>query len=319
MAGPYRRRGLGAVVGLASSAVTRAIDDHLVEVTLSAIVAWGSFVAAESVHASGVLACVTAGVVHGNVGARTGMSPTTRVAVIEFWEFMAFFANTLVFLLIGLELEIPRLLLVAAPITLAWTGVLLARVAVASMGWGVARVSPRVDPFPRSWIPVLAWGGVRGSLSMVLVIGLPADYPARALLVPLVFGVTGATLLVQGLTMARLLRWLGVSPRPGDPAIERARTRRLVTSRVLAEIERLQAAGRLGAEAAGELAGRYAGPEDASEADVRRLDLHEVGPHLLAVERDALHEAAQEGLASTSVISALQHDLAQRREASRDH
>lgn len=312
---------VGGLVGLASSAVTRAIDDHLVEVTLTAIVAWGSFVLAESVHASGVLACVTAGIVHGNVGARLGMSPTTRVAVIDFWEFLAFFANTLVFLLIGLELDVTQLFVSALPIAVAWAAVLVARIAVASLGWGTARFSTLVDPIPRTWVPVLAWGGVRGSLSMVLVIGLPADYPARPVLVPLVFGVTAATLLVQGLTMARLLRRVGLLGRASDPAAERARTRRLMASRALAEIAHLVEDGRLGAAAAAELRARYAAIPDADTAnpEVDRLDLREFGSHLIAVERNALHEAAQEGIASEAVIAEVQQDIARRREALSTH
>jgi CPA1 family monovalent cation:H+ antiporter len=305
---------VGALVGLASSAVTRVIDDHLLEVTLTVIVAWGSFVAAESVHASGVLACVAAGVVHGNVGARFGMSPATRVAVIEFWEFLAFFGNTLVFLLIGLELEVRGLVAVAVPIGLGWFAVQIGRIAVVGFGYGAARALSGVEPLPSRWAPVLVWGGLRGSLSMVLVIGLPPDYPARGLLLPLVFGVTGLTLLVQGLTMRRVLGAAGLLGAVRDPATEEVRTRRVIAARALAEIDRLVLEGRLGEAAADRLRSPYR-REVAPSPEVDAADVREAERQLIAVERDALHEAVHDGLASASVVARLQGELAARREA----
>ena len=76
------------VLGLVVSVLTRQTDDRLVEVTLSFILAYGSFLAAEHLHASGVLSCVTAGIVLGSFGSRYGMSATTRIAIGNFWEFL---------------------------------------------------------------------------------------------------------------------------------------------------------------------------------------------------------------------------------------
>jgi CPA1 family monovalent cation:H+ antiporter len=202
---------IGAATGFAASVSTRAIDDPFVEVTVSVLVAWGSYLLADAAHASGVLACVAAGVVYGNVGGRQWMSSATRVAVADFWGFLVFFANTVIFLLIGLGLDARELWIVALPIAIAWGALVAARVGAVGLGWVASRRLPGVEPVPAAWVPVLVWGGLRGGLSMVLAIGLPADYAPRALLLPLVFGVTAATLLLQGLTMPRVLRMTGVS------------------------------------------------------------------------------------------------------------
>ena len=103
--------GVGLLVGGAIMFFARGTSEHLVEVTLTTIAAFGSFLAAERLHASGVLATVTAGLVMGNVGLfRYGVtriiSPRGQEAVVNFWEFAAFLANSLVFLLIGANVAI---------------------------------------------------------------------------------------------------------------------------------------------------------------------------------------------------------------------
>ncbi|MCB0118734.1 MAG: cation:proton antiporter, partial [Anaerolineales bacterium] len=92
---------IGLVLGILASLVILRINDYSIETAVTFILAYGAFVLAESVHVSGVLAVVAAGLVNGNIGPR-GMSPTTRIVVFNFWEFMSFIANSFVFLLIGL-------------------------------------------------------------------------------------------------------------------------------------------------------------------------------------------------------------------------
>jgi CPA1 family monovalent cation:H+ antiporter len=91
---------VGVAVGLAMSYLTSKVNDHLIEIALTAIAAYGSNVMAMQLHASGVIAVVVCGMMVGNVGAKHGMSPTTREAVFSFWEFAAFMANSFVFILI---------------------------------------------------------------------------------------------------------------------------------------------------------------------------------------------------------------------------
>ena len=106
--------GIGGLIGvgggLAVSQVIKQVDDPMIEITLTTIAAYGSFLAAEQFHYSGVIATVSAGMLCGNYGARVGMSPSTRIAVETFWEYVAFALNSIVFLLIGLEVHFQALL-----------------------------------------------------------------------------------------------------------------------------------------------------------------------------------------------------------------
>jgi len=198
----------GVVIGLSLSKLTQMIDDPMIEITLTTIAAYGSFAAAEQLHASGVIATVVAGMLCGNYGARTGMSASTRVAVETFWEYIAFALNSIVFLLIGLEVRLEGLLAAWQPIVIAYLAVTFARVIVVMAVSGL--LSRTRERLPASWSFVLTWGGLRGGLSMVLVLSLPLQFPGRDLLISTTFGVVILSILIQGLTMAPLLRRMGI-------------------------------------------------------------------------------------------------------------
>jgi CPA1 family monovalent cation:H+ antiporter len=200
---------VGAAAGLAVSEVMKRIDDPMIEITLTTIAAYGAFITAEQLHASGVISTVAAGVLCGSYGARVGMSPSTRVAVETFWEYVAFALNSVVFLLMGFEVHVSALLASWQPIGAAYLAVLASRAGVIAVVSSLLR--PTRERMPPAWGLVLTWGGLRGALSMVLALSLPLDFPFRDLLITMTFGVVIATLLVQGLTMAPLLRWLGVA------------------------------------------------------------------------------------------------------------
>ena len=99
----------GLVAGLAFSYLTSRVDDHLIEIMLTTILAYGTYILAEHLHVSGVIGVVAAGMMSGNYGSRVGMSPTTKVAVTSFWEYAAFVVNSIIFLLIGMEVNLSRL------------------------------------------------------------------------------------------------------------------------------------------------------------------------------------------------------------------
>jgi CPA1 family monovalent cation:H+ antiporter len=96
---------VGLILGSLVSQMISRIDDYLLETTLTSILAYGSYLIAEMLGVSGVLAVVTAGLINGNIGPR-GMSPTTRIVVYNFWEYAGFLANTFIFLLIGLQIDL---------------------------------------------------------------------------------------------------------------------------------------------------------------------------------------------------------------------
>jgi monovalent cation:H+ antiporter, CPA1 family len=196
---------IGAIVGFLASTLTSYFDDHLLEITLTTIAAYGSYLLSETMHVSPVIAVIVAGITVGNYGRRK-MSANTQVAVDSFWEYAAFVVNSLVFLLIGLE--IPLSLLTQHAGFILWTALAMV-VSRAIVIYGLFPLINRLSsPITGKWRHVLFWGGLRGSLSIALVLSLPLTTPNRVPLVAMTFGAVTFSLLVQGLTIAPLLRLL---------------------------------------------------------------------------------------------------------------
>jgi CPA1 family monovalent cation:H+ antiporter len=204
---------IGLVLGWLISLLIARVDDYLIETTLTTLLAFGSYLLAERLHVSGVLAVVAAGLICGNLGPR-GMSPTTRIVLFNFWEYVAFLANSLIFLLLGLQVNIPALLASWSFILWAILAVLAARALVVyGLGWIVNKF---VDPIPKSWLHVMNWGGLRGAIALALVLSLPPNFANRDQFRLMAFGVVLFTLLVQSTTMRPLIRRLGIIIR--DPS-----------------------------------------------------------------------------------------------------
>lgn len=201
---------LGVAIGFLASRVTSHFDDHLLEITLTTIVAYGSFIIAERIHVSPVIAVIVAGFVLGNYGRRMGMSRNTEVAVDSFWEYAAFVVNSLVFLLIGLEIQVLLLVDFVALILWALLAMIAARALVTYSTFSV--VNRLIKPVSWRWQHIIVWGGLRGSLSMALALSLPIDTPDRLQLIAMTFGTVTFTLLIQGLTIPRLLSLLKITP-----------------------------------------------------------------------------------------------------------
>jgi CPA1 family monovalent cation:H+ antiporter len=200
---------IGAAAGFAASHVIEQIDDPMLEITLTTIAAYGSFVAAEEFHFSGVIATMTAGMLCGSYGAPRGMSPATRIAVESFWAYLAFAMNSLVFLLIGLEVRISHLLAEWRPILLAFAAVIGGRALVVFLASALLRRT--TEAIPWRWSVVLTWGGLRGALSMVLALSLDPEFPHREIIVTMTSGVVLLSIVVQGITAEPLLRALGLT------------------------------------------------------------------------------------------------------------
>jgi monovalent cation:H+ antiporter, CPA1 family len=209
---------VGLGVGAAAVLVAGTSQDHLIETALTAVAAFGSFLIAEHFHTSGVLATVAAGIVMGNLGvlgdkdgSGLALSAQGRMFVLEFWEFAAFLANSLVFLLMGSAM---------ASIDFAregWAALAIA-VALALVGRAVA-VYPISLAFSRSrWaVPLnqqhlLWWGGLRGALALALALALPIDLPQREDILIVAFAVVAFSVIIQGLSAPFALRWLGLVP-----------------------------------------------------------------------------------------------------------
>lgn len=200
---------LGLAIGLLASRLTSYFDDHLLEITLTTIAAYGSFIVAERIHVSPVIAVLATGFVIGNYGRKKGMSPNTEVAVDSFWEYAAFVVNSLVFLLIGLEIQLFVLKDFTVIVIWALVAMIAARAIVTygtflPLNLLIQRVSWR-------WQHVIVWGGLRGALSIALALSLPLDMPDRLELIMMTFGAVTLSLLLQGLTISSVLRALKVT------------------------------------------------------------------------------------------------------------
>ncbi len=229
---------IGTAIGLAVSQIVKQVDDPMVETTLTTIAAYGSFVTAEHFGFSGVIATVAAGMLCGNYAARVGMSPSTRVAVETFWEYVAFALNSIVFLLIGFEVNLQSLLASWKIILIAYLVVTAGRGLVIFAVYSLMR-STR-ERIPLSWTFVLIWGGLRGGLPMVLVLSLGPDFPHRELLVTITFGVVLISILGQGMTMSPLVRRLGIVKESGDrESYQFARGKLQAVNAALSELDQM--------------------------------------------------------------------------------
>jgi CPA1 family monovalent cation:H+ antiporter len=308
---------IGAGVGLAVSHVVKQVDDPMIEITLTTIAAYGSFLVAEHFHSSGVIAVVAAGMLCGSYGARVGMSPSTRIAVETFWEYVAFALNSIVFLLIGLEVNLQALLGSWQVIVVAYLVITAGRALII---FGASSLLHRTrERMPWAWSAILTWGGIRGALPMVLALSLPRDFPHQELVVSMTFGVVILSVLVHGLTMSPVLGWLGVVRRQREQtAYELARGRLHAARAGLEEIDRM---ARVRFTAPEVLAGlrreyevkveREGAALDALPLERQLRDAEEVRwarRHLLLVEKDAVSDAFHQGVLSRPVQEALLGD-----------
>ncbi|HEV2879451.1 MAG TPA: sodium:proton antiporter [Candidatus Eremiobacteraceae bacterium] len=201
---------VGVLVGVVGLLVLRLTDDYVIEALGSLVIAYGSYFVAEWIHASGLVAVIVAGMFLSRVGSRFGSFTSTRQSVNQLWEFIAFAANSMLFLLVGLAINFGELRssLVAA----AWGIVAIAVARVISV-YGLSRLSGLLGRvLPLAWQHIFFLGGLRGALSMALVLSLPASLAQRDLLVAMVFSVVLFTIVAQGLAIAPALLRLRLSP-----------------------------------------------------------------------------------------------------------
>ncbi|MCA9403894.1 MAG: Na+/H+ antiporter [Candidatus Omnitrophica bacterium] len=201
---------IGIAVGVGAYHLLKRLDDHLLEVAITVVITFGTPLLAEAFHFSGIIAIVVTGMIIGNYGKIYSMSNKTRETLDSFWEVIEFVINSLLFLIIGLELqEIPQdhLRSLGMPIVIAILAVNAARgLVVYPVIW--LRNKFGTNDIPWKWKHVLFWGGLKGSISIALVVGLPAEMPYRETFLVLAFGVVLFTLIVQGLTMKPLIQSL---------------------------------------------------------------------------------------------------------------
>ncbi len=197
----------GGAVALGALLLAGRSDDHLVEITFTTIAAYGSFLLADHFALSGVLATITAGLVMGNFKWLKAISERGKEALQAFWEYAAFVANSLVFLLIGMHEAHEHFVAIWLPAVIAIALVMLGRAgAIYPCCFLFSRSTLRVEMKHQH---VLFWGGLRGALALALALGLPPGIPQREEIITVSFAVVAFSVFVQGLSMKPLLLRVG--------------------------------------------------------------------------------------------------------------
>jgi CPA1 family monovalent cation:H+ antiporter len=245
---------IGATIAFAVDWFERHLEDAPIEIAISLLIPYAVYLTADTVHASGVVAVVTCGLMLSRRSAEF-FSPTVRLQVYAVWEALVFILNGVVFVLIGLQLRaivagfttsLSRLLVAGAFFSLLVTLLRLAWVGPgARLSFAVRhRLLGQTDPRP-SWreLVVVGWSGMRGVVSLAAAFGLPVvlsdgePFPQRDLIVFLTFSVVVFTIVVQTLTLAPLIRLLGIEGGIGIGCEERD-ARRIALNAALDHLER---------------------------------------------------------------------------------
>jgi CPA1 family monovalent cation:H+ antiporter len=205
----------GLVFGAAAIVIAGRTADHLVESALTLVVAYGSFLLAERFHCSPVLATVTAGLLMGNLGIladeeQSRISRRGREFTLELWDFFAFIANSLVFLLIGLTVAGIHIKMLGCGVLLITIGLVLCGRALTVYPICLAFIGSRWR-IPFNLQHVLWWGGLRGALGLALALSLDPALQMRDQILVATFGVVVFSVVVQGLTMPLVLRRVAAS------------------------------------------------------------------------------------------------------------
>lgn len=313
--------GIGCLIGFGISYLTQRFDLPLVEQSLTLVSAYGTYLITEELGGSGVIGVVTVGIILGNFGSRIGMNPRTRLLVSEFWDFLAFFVNSIVFLLIGDQIKFSSLSDNLDLIFVAIAAVLVTRI-VAIYGLGALSNKLRETQINLKEQTVLWWGGLRGSVSIALALSVPVILPGRQEIIDTVFGVVLFTLLVQGLTTKALLEKLNlIGDRPMRQEYSELLARRVALKRVLDYLAKLDISPDIDSEFyryERELVkGQLASVEEEiaklqkQHPQLRSLDMEQLREQLLDIEADTYAEFIRAGRLNTNLSPLLQQILAE--------
>ncbi len=326
---------VGLVAGIATAWIQKPIDDPPIEITFSLLTPFVAYLPAEQLHVSGVLAVVTCGLYHGwRIPEIT--TSRTRLRAGPVWEMVEFLLSGFIFILIGLQLpevlrrlsgrSITQLVGYAALISLAVIVVRILWVFPASYLPRLLSKSLRQrDPYP-AWqhVTIVAWTGIRGVVSLAAALALPftlengAPFPGRDLILFLTFIVILATLVVQGLSLPPLIRWLGVTD---DRAAEKEERQARVKANqaALARLEELAKADEVDAEALQRLRVEYqdrlrqleaCDPENGgTRLGLFSSDYEQVSYEALLVERKTILQLRNAGVISDEVLRRIQLDI----------
>jgi len=328
----------GLLCGLFANWLLLQSEDHLVEIAITLALAFGAFLLAEMLHGSGVISVVVAGLLVGNHGVKEGMTPTARIGMHHFWEVLSFLVNSVLFLLIGYELQA----------VFAWDAHVFH---LAAVGIGAALFARLVvfplttlanirnpNPVSGRWQVALWWGGLRGSIpiALLLLISHVVSHPPEFLfmgetvtggaemtatlspiyddMLIIAFSVVLFSLVAQGLTMRPMLQRLGISGAPAEAEVryEVALAEVIGSRAALRRLSALNTQGLISDEDQSTLAEPYR--TRVKESEARIVELSEANVvHSARVERarrdlitaqiQALLDAERSGTISSAVAS----------------
>ncbi len=327
---------VGLIVGYLGALVLRQIDDYLVEITITLLMAYGTFIACEQlsltiggseIGASPVIAVVVLGLITGNYASRSSMSARTRLSMYDTWELIAYFANSLIFILIGLQVHTASLMRADIPLMLAAVvGILVSRaIVVYGVGLYTNWRNPPADRLPLRFQHVILWGGLRGAIALAAALSIPADaVPERPTIILLTFGIVVFTLLAQGLTIRPLVARLGLSGTDNSAhllAFERLQGQLVATQAARRALNTLSEGGEIAPdiyaqlshtyeERGGRLRDELAGLNVSAEA-IRAEQMIVARRKALQAEKDALLTLRNRGTITNSVYRALNADINQ--------
>jgi CPA1 family monovalent cation:H+ antiporter len=199
--------GVGSIIGVCVSWLTQRYELGWVEQTLTLATAYGTYLLVEELGGSGVIGVVTVGLVIGNFSLQPDQELLKRSTMIEFWEFAVFFINSILFLLLGDQIHLPKLVENIQTTTIAVGAIVISR-AIAIYGFSALSNWLVKSNIPWREQTVLWWTGLRGSVSIALALSIPTIVIGRSEIIANSFGIVWFTLLIQGLTTKMLLQKL---------------------------------------------------------------------------------------------------------------
>ncbi|MBD2448610.1 sodium:proton antiporter [Nostoc sp. FACHB-152] len=307
---------VGLVLGYLSIPIFTRLDDPLSRLLLTVAVALGTFQVGQFLGVSGAVAVVIAGLLFGNVGLSRNTSASNRITLLSFWEYASFTANTFIFLLIGVEINLVTLWKALPAILIAVLAYQIGR--ILTVYPLLAGVSLFDRPIPLRWQHLLFLGNIKGSLSMALALSLPATLPGRDVLIAIVFGSVLVSLVVQGLSLPWMVKRLKLSKfSETHQQVEQLQAQLITAKAAQDELDSLLKTGVLpkavyeemrsayqvqiaGAEKTlREFYNRRAGEFEGSEA-LSKLDA--IRRRLLLAEKGALTEALRKRILSEEIV-----------------
>jgi CPA1 family monovalent cation:H+ antiporter len=189
---------VGVAGGLVAARLMRATDDRTIQLSISLVLAYGTYQLADAIGLSGILATVIAGIALGSRMRRRARSDVLVREIEDLWEIVAFILSSLAFLLIGFAVRLPSLLGAWAAVAVGTAAVVAGRALIVYLPAAAVRLWTGADALPRGWVHVMFWSGLRGAIALAAALSLPANFPERELLQQISLGIVLVTLVVQG-------------------------------------------------------------------------------------------------------------------------